>query len=131
MKIADQIRAAQETPKEQLQDYSQEYLGEEKDPEEEMPVDTAEEAEDPEEVPASEMEAVTQANKVVTDPGFLTKPEKVLLQKHGWKVLAADEVEADLTLKGYLEGVQKVLSKKYKAQTGAILKEVKKVLGNL
>lgn len=90
MKIADQIRAAQETPKEQLQDYSQEYLGEEKDPAEEMPVDEAEDAEDSDEVPAPELEAITQAKRTVRDTGFLTKAEKALLRKRGWKIVAED-----------------------------------------
>jgi hypothetical protein len=130
MKISDQIRAA-ETPKEQLQDYSNEWLAEEHDPAEVLPVDNAEEAEAAEETKPSEMEELTQA-KVVRDTGFLTHAEKKLLKKHGWTVVAADdEVAADLTLKGYLEGVEKVLSDKFKGQTGDILKAVKQVLSNL
>jgi hypothetical protein len=131
MKISDQIRSAEETPKEQLQNYSQDYLGTEKDPTEELPVDEATEAEEADEIPSSEMDAITQGHKVVVDTGFLTAAEKKLLKRRGWRVVASPEVEADLTLKGYLEGVQKVLKTKFKAQTGGILKEVNKVMGNL
>jgi hypothetical protein len=89
MKISDHIRsAADETPKEQLQDWSNEWLAEEHDPESVLPVDNAEEAEEAEEVPPSEMEALTQG-KVVRDTGFLTVAEKKLLKKKGWKVVTA------------------------------------------
>jgi predicted kinase len=87
MKISDQIRLAAETPREQLQDYSQEYLGTEQDPEDVLPVDEATEAEDADEVPPSEMEAITQGHKVVPDSGFLTADEKALLRRRGWSVV--------------------------------------------
>jgi hypothetical protein len=90
MKISDQIRSAGETPKEQLQDYSNEYLGQEKDPEEVLPVDEATEAEDAEETPPSDMEAITQG-KTVVDNGFLTEAEKELLTKCGWEVRQAGD----------------------------------------
>lgn len=131
MKISDQIRSAAD-PKEQERQWTNEWLGEEKDPEAALPVDNAEEAEEAEETPQSEMDALTQSGfKRVVDTGFLTAAEKKLLKRRGWTVVAADEVAADLTLKGYLEGVEKVLSTKFKAQTGGILKEVKKVMSNL
>jgi hypothetical protein len=88
MKISDHIRsAADETPKEQLQDWSNEWLAEEHDPESVLPVDNAEEAEEAEEVPPSEMEALTQGKVVRDTAGFLTKADKALLKKRGWKIL--------------------------------------------
>lgn len=131
MKISDQIRSAQDSPREKEREWTNEWLSEEKDPEAALPVDEAIEPEEAEEVPPSEMEGLTQGHKVVRDTGFLTAAEKKLLRNRGWTIVAGDEVAADLTLKGYLEGVEKVLSTKFKAQTGGILKEVKKALGNL
>jgi len=131
MRISDQIRSAADTPDEQEKSWSNEWLSKDKDPETALSVDEATEAEEAEEIPPSEMDSLTQGHKTVVDTGFLTKAEKELLRRCGWTIVASDEVEGDLTLKGYLEGVQKVLSTKFKAQTGGILKEVKKVMSNL
>lgn len=86
MKISDHIRSAAETPKEQLQDWSNEWLAEEHDPEDVLPVDHAEEPEEAEETPPSEMEALTQGKVVHDKTRFLTTAEKALLKKRGWTV---------------------------------------------
>lgn len=87
MKISELIRSAQ-TPEEQEQTYSNEWLSEEKDPEAALPVDEATEAEDAEETKPSEMDALTQGTKTVVDTGFLTDGEKELLRRCGWEIVA-------------------------------------------
>jgi len=87
MKVSELIRLA-ESPKQQLQDYSNEYLGTEHDPEEVLPVDDATEAEEAEETPSSEMEGLTQGHKTLVDVGFLTPAEKELMRRCGWTIKA-------------------------------------------
>lgn len=131
MKISDFIRRGSDSAKEQLQEYSQEYLGTEKDPESVLPVDTVVEPEKPEEVSSSEMENMTQSSKTVVDTGFLTESEKDLLNRCGWTVVSEASASTDLALKDYLEGVQRILRSNFKARAGSIIQEVNKVIRNL
>ncbi|NIT79766.1 MAG: hypothetical protein GWN58_33960 [Anaerolineae bacterium] len=87
MKISEQIRLAAD-PKEQERTYTNEWLSDEKDPEAALPVDDATEAEEADETPPSEMEALTQGHRTVVDVGFLTPAEKELLRRCGWTIVA-------------------------------------------
>ena len=81
-------------------------------------------------VPNKELLNLTIA-KVVKDVGFLTKADRDLLRRKGY-IIIAEDVEAEINLKGYLQGVKKALGGKFKGpQTSGILKAVNAVLTGL